>query len=460
MTYVFAGVDLGVTSNHKSTVLNAFGKKTNPLISFGTSRKEFDRFIYHCLSNQPQGTIIKSIFEPTNMAWFPFAQYLVSKGHKVFRVKSEKASDLRKYYKKHTKTDAIDSETLAKMPFVDGDSLYELYLPDAKTHALDRKCKQREKIITSIAARKNRIRAIFSFACPQLFTCFNNPYHERARAFFGKYTNPFKVKKLGLQRLRSFLNKTNSSKMDESLPEKIFAACLDAVEIYEAGNYLDFDELQDEVNIELRLLAAEEAEIALLDQQIEKLYKELHTSVNLQTLPGIGPVLAPVFLASIGNPERFNNQRQFKCFTGLIPGKDESGSSDKKGVKITKAGRRSLKRALFLAADKARQYDPELAKCYYDQMVLKGSCHIKAVCAVATKLAPRILRVLRDDQPYVIRDLQGNPVTRAQGKAIIQALLKVPEEIRQRKRNKKLTKKGKEHVKYSNQSQPSCSKVT
>lgn len=461
LAHIFAGVDLGVTSKHKATVVNEFGKKIKPLISFGTTRKEFDYFLNQCLSDQSQGTIVKAIFEPTNMAWFPFAQYLVSRGQQVFRVKSEKVSDLRKYYRKHTKTDAIDSETLAKMPLVDEDSLYELYLPDAKTLALDRKCKQREKITVSIAARKTRIRTIFtSFACPQLIACFKNPYDERARAFYGKYTNPFKVKKLGLKRLRLFLDKASSAKMEDLLAENIFAACLDAVEIYGAGNYLDFDELQEEVNIELRLLAAEEAEVSLLDKQIEKLYKELHPSNNLQSIPGIGPALAPVFLASIGDPKRFENQRQFKCFTGLIPGKNESGSSDKKGVKITKAGRRSLKRALYLAADKARQYDPELARFYYEQMVNKGSCHIKAVCAVATKLAPRILRVLRNNQPYELRDLHGQAITMAQGRMIIKESLKVPETIRKRKRNKKLANKPKEHVKYSRQSQLGCSKVT
>lgn len=451
MSHVFAGVDLGVISKHKATVLDELGKKITTLVSFGASRQEFDTFLNKCLSKQPQGTVIKAIFEPTNMAWFPFAQYLLSRQHQVFRVKSEKVSDLRKYYKKHTKTDAVDSETLAKMPFVDEDSLYELYLPDAKTHALDRKCKQRERLTVSIAARKTRIRSIFtSFACPQLIACFDEPYGERARAFFSKYTNPFRVKKLGLERLRNFLLKASSGKMNNFLAENIFAACLDAVEIYETGNYLDFDELQEEVNIELRILAAEEAEVSLLDKQIDKLYHELHPSENLQTIPGIGPVLAPVFLSSIGDPCRFNNHRQFKCFTGLIPGKNESGSSEVKGIKLTKAGRRSLKRALYLAADKARQYDPELAKCYYDQMVHKGNCHIKAVCAVATKLAPRILMVLRDNRPYAVRDLQGNSITMTQGKAIIQASLKVPEEVRKRKRHSKLSRKEKEHVKHSN----------
>lgn len=444
MNFVYAGVDLGVTSNHKTTVLNGMGKKIKSALSFGTSTKEYDAFINHCLSGQPSNITIKAICEPTGMAWFPLAQYLISRNHKVYRVKSEKVSDLRKYYKKHTKTDAIDSETLAKMPIVDEDSLYEVYLPDAKTHALDRKCKQREKITVSAASRKNRLRAIYSFSCPQLISCFKDPYSERARGFYSKYTNPFKVIKLGVPRLKKFLAKFTREKMDQALAQEIYDACLDAVHIYQQGNYIDFDELQEEVNVELRLLASEEAEIELLTSQINRLYEDLHPSDNLRTIPGIGPTLAPILLASIGDPTRFGNQREFKCFTGLIPGKDESGSSDRKGVKITKAGRRSLKRALYLAAEKGRQWDPELAKCYYDQMVHKGNCHTQAVCAVATKLASRIISVLKNDVPYQIRDLDGNPISMAQGREIIQATLKVTEEVRKRKRSRKVVENKKE----------------
>jgi hypothetical protein len=48
---------------------------------------------------------IRIICEPTSMMWFPLAVAAKKRGYAVYRVKSEKVSGLRKYYKKHTKTD-------------------------------------------------------------------------------------------------------------------------------------------------------------------------------------------------------------------------------------------------------------------------------------------------------------------------------------------------------------------
>lgn len=448
MSIFNVGVDLGVTSKHKATILNDSGKKVLPQISFGTSSEEYEKLLNHCFSGETEDIRINVICEPTAMAWFPLTQYLVSRGHKVYRVKTQKVSDLRKFFKKNTKTDAIDSMTLAKMPLIDEESLYEVHLPDAKSFMLERKSKQRDKIIKSTTARKNRIWATISFSCPKLLTCFDDLYSERALAFFSKYSNPHKVRQLGIKKLKTFLEKASSDKIEENLAENIFKACLDAIEIYRGGNYLDFEGIQEEINVELRLLEAEKTELFLLESQIKKLYKELDPNDFLGSLPGIGEILAPVLYTLVGDPHRFENQRKFKSFTGMIPGKNESGSSDKKGIKITKSGRKELKRALYLAADIARQWDPELAKFYYEQMVNKGNCHTKAVCAVSTKLAQRVLRILKDKRPYVIRDLNGRPITTSEAKAIINAHWKVPEEVRKRKRNKKVGEKEK-HVKVS-----------
>ena len=53
--------------------------------------------------------------EPTGPAWLPIAVFFASRGHAVFRVSSQKASDLRKFFSKHTKTNGIDADTLARL---------------------------------------------------------------------------------------------------------------------------------------------------------------------------------------------------------------------------------------------------------------------------------------------------------------------------------------------------------
>jgi len=99
------------------------------------------------------------------------------------------------------------------------------------------------------------------------------------------------------------------------------------------------------------------------------------------------------------------------------------------------------RRALYLASDTGRQWDPQLAKVYYDQMVCKGNCHTQAVCAVSTHLVGRIIRVLKDKRPYELRDLEGKPITKKEAKILIKRELTVPEEARKRTRSRRKTKR-------------------
>lgn len=105
---------------------------------------------------------------------------------------------------------------------------------------------------------------------------------------------------------------------------------------------------------------------------MHSLYLELHPSRNLETLKGVGPYVAAVAVAAIGNPKRFPNTRKFRAFTGMIPKVSSSGQTESKRTPLSKAGPNWLKRVLFLAADVARQWDPQLAKIYYDQVVRYG----------------------------------------------------------------------------------------
>ncbi len=65
-------------------------------------------------------------------------------------------------------------------------------------------------------------------------------------------------------------------------------------------------------------------------------------------------------------------------------------------------------------------------------MVHRGKHHNQAVCACATHLLDRVLAVLRTDQPYELRDVDGTPVSVAEARAIILEQYQVPAEVRQR----------------------------
>lgn len=116
----------------------------------------------------------------------------------------------------------------------------------------------------------------------------------------------------------------------------------------------------------------------------------------------------------------------------MVPESEQSGDVEKKGLRITKAGPDLVKHYAYMNAEVARQWDPQIAAIYWDQMVNKGNHHTQAVCACATHLLDRVRAVLRDDRPYELRDVDGTLVTWDQVRDIIGQRYHVPEEVRQR----------------------------
>jgi hypothetical protein len=93
-----------------------------------------------------------------------------------------------------------------------------------------------------------------------------------------------------------------------------------------------------------------------------------------------------------------------------------------------------------IAADTARKQDPQLARIYYTQMVERGKNHLGALCVVAATLAERAWNVLKRGTPYVVRDVDGEPVGPDEAAAIIAEHWTVPADVRARRRNKKAGK--------------------
>lgn len=445
MSYRNIGIDLGVTAKHKAQVRDEQGKKIVPNFSFHISKDNLDALCQQALEGANQGTRLRFICEPTEMSWFPIAIYVKDNNHEIVRVKSHKAYDLRKYFSRYKKNDKLDAGTLCVMPMIDEKAIEQIYLPDAKIFALERRNRQKEKITSEIAAIKNRLSSLYHWLMSGLLDCFEDSFDTRAREFYRHFSNPFRAKEAGLDGIKQILEPAGRQKMKPDLPEKLYSIVLSACKLYaNASGYVDFTEIQDEVHIELQLLEAQEESLAHVNDRVESLYEQVHPSKNIESLKGIGENLGPSFIGIIGDPNRFSSQSKLRCFAGMVPKQDDSGETNKKGLRITQEGPSRFRRDLFLSADVARQWDPQLSKVYYEEMVHKGHCHTQAVCAVATRLINRIFCVVRENRPYELRDTEGKVISSKEAKRIIKEQFTVPEEIRQRTRSRKSRKNRKE----------------
>ena len=198
-------------------------------------------------------------------------------------------------------------------------------------------------------------------------------------------------------------------------------------------SYLDYAALADEVDREQQRLASVEADARYVRLRVMRpRYRQLHASRNLETMRGVGQDGAAVYVGFIGLPDRFSTNRSFRGWSGMVPRSRQSGESETKGLRISKAGPDLVKKYAYLDADAARQWDPQIAALYYDQMVNKGNHHTQAVCACATHLLDRVRVILTADRAYELRDVDGTPVTPEQARAIVLERYVVPKEVRNR----------------------------
>lgn len=77
--------------------------------------------------------------------------------------------------------------------------------------------------------------------------------------------------------------------------------------------------------------------------------------------------------------------RQWVAMAGLDPRHHQSGGSVNKKPRISKAGNRHLRHALYMPALSAARHDPHL-RGFYEHLVRRGLKKIQAVCAVMRKL--------------------------------------------------------------------------
>lgn len=96
-------------------------------------------------------------------------------------------------------------------------------------------------------------------------------------------------------------------------------------------------------------LAATEAAIGTLTAEISAGHKSNAISRRLEAIPGVGPIAASAFTATVANPRAFQSGRAFAASLGLTPRLNGTGGKTTLGP-ITKQGDRYLRRLLYIGA--------------------------------------------------------------------------------------------------------------
>jgi transposase len=426
------GIDIAITAENRACLTDETGKVLAER-RFRLTRPELESLLRLGREGmEPQDDLVV-VMEPTSSSWIAPAAFFASKGAVVHVVPPEQSADLRRYYAKHVKNDRLDAKLLARLPLLHPDGLHTVHLPAGSHGVLKRLVARRNRLISEASVHRQRIRSLLHFAMPGMNEVLGEELGKGAMALLGRAGDPRVMLRLGKARLAALFIKATRGAWREQKAEQVLAAARSAIELWEGLEGCEFADVADDLAGEIRLIKALDAEVAECDARAAGLLKEIDPGGLYESLPGFGERTATTVAGRLGGVARFRNNAAVRSFIGMIPGTDQSGEIESR-PKLTKAGDRMLRTALFLAAEHARRLDPQLARIYYRQVVDKGNHHTKAVCAVATALGTRLAAVLREGRPYVICDVDGTPVDARAAKRIIAERFTVPVEVRAARR--------------------------
>ena len=148
-----------------------------------------------------------------------------------------------------------------------------------------------------------------------------------------------------------------------------------------------------------RTLAALTTEIAALDVQLAAVARTDAIVRRLQTVPGVGPVVAVTFRAFVDDLRRFPSAAQLSAALGLVPREDSSGERQQRGH-VTKAGPPELRSLLVQAAWVCwRSCRRGPLRHWTDQLAARRGKRI-AVVALARRLSRILFAIWRDDTVF------------------------------------------------------------
>ena len=198
---------------------------------------------------------------------------------------------------------------------------------------------------------------------------------------------------------------------DKAIQLRYFARMIHSFSVYKAKSSNHLHALQSFSNSPKELIEMINSEIEFFEKLMEKAKKEVIVIIQadlelkksfelLQTIKGIGELSAIQILAEILLIPQGLSHKQWVAFAGLDPRHYQSGTSINKKPRISKAGNRYFRKALFMPALAAARNDTYV-KQYFEHLVEnRRLSKLQAITAIMRKLIHAIHGMLLRKKPF------------------------------------------------------------
>jgi len=297
--------------------------------------------------------------EPSGHYWKAFGWYLhlhlsnpVLVGVNPYHTKQAKELDDNS----QTKSDKKDALTIAHL--VRDGRYFDVYLPEGAYAELRILCNERKRLQKQVNRTNNCIVALVDEYFPEYDEVWEKVTGQTSRKILRTLPFPSDILATGEKNLTNTLSIFSSGTEGKVRAERLVEAASRSVGVTEGKRVAKMRLLN--LLDELELF---EREVEAIEVAMENIMDEMEMGELLQSMKGVGPITAAVFLGEVGDVSRFDNWKQVRKLAGLNLVEQSSGQHKGK-TKVSKRGRPYLRWMLFLAGQSGMKHNPEMRGYY------------------------------------------------------------------------------------------------
>lgn len=387
---IYAGVDIA-KADHVIAAVDETGAEVARPMAFKNTEAGFERCVAWLESIAQTEDDVFVGMEATGHYWMACFAYLTAAGYRACVVNPMQVSAMRRLKGlSGVKNDRIDSFLIAET--LRQGNYDETRLATDEVQALKQLTRYHQGLKQELATVKTQAICVLDAYFPEYAGLFSDVFGAASLKVLSECPTPSEVARKRASSIAKMLSEGSHGRLGADRAARVKAAARSSV-----GIRLGEDAASFQIKTMVSQIEFLNATIAKVEREVEGLLERIEP--NITTIPGVSITTGAQIVAEIGDVKRFKNAASIVKYAGLNSGVDESGKFSAEGVPITKQGSPYLRRSLWLAANRARQFDPRL-KAFYDKKRREGKPHRVAVTACARKLCHVVYAVMRDGEPY------------------------------------------------------------
>jgi len=380
---IYVGIDIAKL-NHFASAISSDGEIILEPFKFTNDNDGF-QLLLSKLDSFDKSSIIIGL-ESTAHYGNNLIEFLIHKGFNVSVINPIQTANMRRNNIRKTKTDKIDTYTIAKTIMLYPSRFYTKY--DIHLMHLKNLGRFRQKLIKQRTRNKIQLKSYVDQAFPELQYFFDSGLHIKScYVLLKEAPSAHAIASMHLTHLTHLLRKASNGHFKRDTAVNLRALAQKSVGINDST-----------ISIQITQTLSQ---IELLDSQVNAVESKMKDSVIqansvIMSIPGIGYINGGMIIGEIGDITRFSHSSKLLAFAGLDPAVYQSGNFTAKNTRMSKRGSSTLRYALVNAAHNVIKNNRTF-KTYYDKKIAENRSHYNALGHCAGKLVRIIHKMLTEN---------------------------------------------------------------